>query len=321
MALVAFNREGFLREQLHSLVGQTRLPDEVIIGDDCSTDRTVDVIREFAARAPFRVCWYVNKRNQGYSRNLERAIQFCTGDIIVLCDDDDVCRPEKLEVTEEVLKHFPEAGLMISDSALVDDRMNSLGTTLWNTTRFTCEEAEVVLADPICTLARNFIAAGHVLAFRQSLKQYILPFPQQLPRGVFCDVWIALVLASVAEVVCVPRPLVAHRIHRDQIAGVRGLVTSDERRRARARERLGIGEFARLVEEVFDRVSARADTPLARRNLDRLIHWAGHMKMQSRLSRARYRRLLPIAHAVLVGRYRRYSRGLLTAARDLLVLQ
>jgi Glycosyl transferase family 2 len=321
VALVAYNRERFLTQQLRSILTQNRSPDELIIGDDASTDRTADVISAFAAQAPFPVRWYVNEHNEGYSRNLERAIQLCSGDVIVFCDDDDVCLPDKLRVTEEMFQRTLGTGLMISDSALADDQMNPLGITLWDTARFTRAHAEAVLRDPICILARHFIAAGHVLAFRRSLTHYILPFPQQLPPRIFCDVWIALVLASVVEVVCVPRPLVAHRLHGDQIAGVRAVVSSGERRRARARKRQEIGEFVRVVQEVIGRVSPLADTPLAKRNLEGLTHWAEHMKMQSQLSQARYRRLLPIAHAVLVGQYHRYSRGLLTAARDLLLLQ
>jgi glycosyltransferase involved in cell wall biosynthesis len=321
VALVAYNRERFLTQQLRSILNQNRSPDELIIGDDASTDRTANVISAFATQAPFPVRWYVNEHNEGYSRNLERAIQLCSGDVIVFCDDDDVCLPDKLRVTEDVFQRSPGTGLMIGDSALVDDQMNPLGLTLWDTARFTCANAEAVLKDPICILARHFIAAGHVMAFRQSLTQYILPFPEQLPPKIFCDVWIALILASVAEVVCVPRPLVAHRLHGDQIAGVRAVVSPDERRVVRALKRQDIGEFVRLVQEVIGRVSALTDTPLAKRNLQGLTRWAEHLKMQARLSPARYRRLLPVARAVLVGQYHRYSRGFLTAARDLLLLR
>jgi glycosyltransferase involved in cell wall biosynthesis len=320
VALVAYNRECFLRKQLESIIAQKRLPDELIIGDDCSTDRTAEIISDFASRAPFPVHWYVNESNHGYSRNLEHAIQLCSGDVIVFCDDDDVCLPEKLQVTEEEFLGSPATGLMVSDSTLVDEQLNPLGMTLWGATRFTTREAGTLLENPISTLAKHFIAAGHTIAFRASLKPHIMPFPQKLPPRVFCDVWIALVLASLTNVACLSRPLVLHRLHGKQIAGVQTLASSQKRIGFRSRERERIAEFVPLVEEVIGRVSTIADTPLSERNLERLTHWAEHMKMQSQLSQAKRRRLLPIAHALLTGGYHRYSRGLLTAARDLLLL-
>jgi hypothetical protein len=264
------------------------------------------------------VRWYVNERNEGYSRNLEHAVELCSGDVIVLCDDDDVCLPEKLRITEVEFERSA-AGLMISNAALVDDERNPLGITLWDSVRFTGGQIEAVPQDPIRTLARHFVAAGHVMAFRGGLRRYFLPFPQ-LPPGVFCDVWIALVLASVTRVICVQQPLVEHRLHSGQIAGVRTLASSTERSEARSGDRRRIAEFIPLVEEVIGRVSMLADGPLAERNLRNLRQWADHMEMQSRLPQSKHRRLSRIVQALLAGRYHRYSRGFFTAARDLLLL-
>lgn len=321
IALVAYNRERFLRKQLESIVAQSRIPDEVIIGDDCSTDRTAEIISDFAAHAPFPVHWYVNHCNQGYDRNLEYAIQRCSGDVIVFCDDDDVCLPEKLRVTEQEFLRSPSTGLMVSDSTLVDERLNPLGTTLWEAARFPRRKAGPALSDPIPTLARHFIAAGHVIAFRTALKARILPFPQKFPSDAHADIWIALVLASIADVTCVSTSLVLHRLHRGQNSGVGQLIPLRRKlTRIRSQERDKTAQFVLLVEEVIGRVSTLTDAPLARRNLESLTRWADHMKMYLELPVRRYSRLLPIGQALLTGRYHRYSRGFLTAARDLLLL-
>jgi hypothetical protein len=315
----AYNRADFLAEQCESLLAQSRPPDELIVGDDCSTDRTLEVIRTFAARAPFPVHWYVNERNQGYNRNLEHAIGLCSGDVIVLCDDDDVCLPEKLRVTEREFLVSPSAGLMVGNSALVDEKLNPLGVTLWGASRLPARK--VILAEPICTLAKHFMANGHVISFRASLKPYILPFPPQFPSHIFCDIWISLVLASIANVICIPDPLVLHRLHSGQIAGVQTLGPSGERvRNIRSGEREKIARFVPLVEEVISRVAERSDGLVARRNLKTLTSWTAHLKMQSKLPAPRLSRVLSIASALLSGSYHRYSRGFLTAARDLLIL-
>ena len=181
IALLAYNRERFLAKQLESIVAQSRLPDELVIGDDCSTDRTAEIISDFAAHAPFPVHWYVNESNQGFSRNAEHAIQLCSGDVIVFCDDDDVCLPEKLQVTEEEFLGSPATGLMVSNSALVGEKLSPSGITLWDAHKFTAREAEAVLKDPISYPGQPFHRLlGTSISFRASLRDYILPFPRNL---------------------------------------------------------------------------------------------------------------------------------------------
>jgi len=82
IALCTYNGEKFLAEQLKSIAGQTRLPDELVICDDCSQDATVDIVRGFAKVAPFSVRLLTNKTNAGSTKNFERAISLCEGDII-----------------------------------------------------------------------------------------------------------------------------------------------------------------------------------------------------------------------------------------------
>ena len=55
IALCTYNGEQFLSRQLESIQQQTRAPDELIVCDDCSTDRTIEILRDFAALAPFPV--------------------------------------------------------------------------------------------------------------------------------------------------------------------------------------------------------------------------------------------------------------------------
>ena len=319
IALATHNRERFLAGQLESIAAQRRLPDELVIGDDCSTDRSVEIIRRFAARAPFPVRWYVNGLNRGCSHNFESVIERCSGDLVIFCDDDDVCLPDKLKVTESEFLDSPEAGLMMSNSTLVDEGLTPLGVTLWDAAKLTLRSRNA-LRDPISTLAKHFVGAGHVLAFRTHLKRYILPFPREFPPLVFFDVWITFVLASIVKIICNPQSLVLHRLHEGQIVGVESLA-SEKRKEQRSHERKRIASLTPLVEEVIRRVSSISDAPLGKTHLRSLVAWAALMKMQSELPSKKSERLIPIARSILTGHYHRYSRGFLTAARDLLILR
>ena len=82
IALGTYNGAKFLPEQLESISAQAALPEELVVSDDCSTDETVAIIREFARRAPFPVKLNVNQKNLGSTGNFAEAIALCTGDAI-----------------------------------------------------------------------------------------------------------------------------------------------------------------------------------------------------------------------------------------------
>ena len=96
IAMTTFNGARFLASQLQSLLAQTLPPFELVIIDDCSTDDTVSILREFARQAPFSVLIFENEKNIGYKANFMACIELCSGDLIAFCDQDDVWKPTKL---------------------------------------------------------------------------------------------------------------------------------------------------------------------------------------------------------------------------------
>ena len=81
IALCTKNGARFLTEQLASFRRQTRLPDELVICDDCSNDGTIEIIKRFAETSAFPVLFNRNENNLGSTVNFERAISLCAGDI------------------------------------------------------------------------------------------------------------------------------------------------------------------------------------------------------------------------------------------------
>lgn len=82
VALCTFNGEKFIAQQLQSIVNQTIMPDEIIVCDDCSKDRTVNIIRETLKDYNGHWQFVCNQENLGYKKNFEKAIGLCQGDII-----------------------------------------------------------------------------------------------------------------------------------------------------------------------------------------------------------------------------------------------
>jgi len=109
IALATFNGATYLAEQLDSIKRQSLQPVELIISDDASTDGTAEIARRFAREAGFEVKVDVHPKLPGYNENFIRAIMQCTGDVVALCDQDDVWADNKLEA----------AGAEFRDAAVV----------------------------------------------------------------------------------------------------------------------------------------------------------------------------------------------------------
>ena len=101
VAMATYNGQKFIREQLDSLAAQQRLPSELIITDDASSDKTVVIAEQFAKTAPFPVHVHGHDNRLGYRANFMRAASLCTSDVIAFCDQDDVWSPQKLALCIE----------------------------------------------------------------------------------------------------------------------------------------------------------------------------------------------------------------------------
>ena len=96
IAMATYNGGQFIQEQLDSLALQTVLPYELIVTDDGSTDRTVQIVQSFAEKSPFPVYIYINDQRLGYADNFLKAASLCEGEFVSFCDQDDVWNLTKL---------------------------------------------------------------------------------------------------------------------------------------------------------------------------------------------------------------------------------
>lgn len=95
IAIATYNGGKFLQEQLNSLLNQTYKNIEIVVSDDGSTDNTQLILKEYEKKDK-RIRWSVNPNPQGFIKNFERAISLCSGEIIFLCDQDDIWYKDKI---------------------------------------------------------------------------------------------------------------------------------------------------------------------------------------------------------------------------------
>lgn len=107
--MTAYNRERYIGDAIRSVLESTYTNIELIIVDDVSSDRTVDIALEFA-KTDNRVKVFVNEKNLGDYPNRNRAASYATGKYIKYLDADDMMYDFGLDVMVRYTERFPEAG-------------------------------------------------------------------------------------------------------------------------------------------------------------------------------------------------------------------
>jgi glycosyltransferase involved in cell wall biosynthesis len=96
IGIVAYNQEEFIAEAIQSAIDQEYRPLEIIVADDCSSDRTPEIIRDFFERHPGLVIPAIGQENLGVTGNSNRALGLCHGEYVNMLGGDDVLLPNKI---------------------------------------------------------------------------------------------------------------------------------------------------------------------------------------------------------------------------------
>lgn len=208
VAMAAYNGELYITEQLESILAQLEKDDEVIVSDDnpgSAMSRLVLKLAESDSRIR-----YVEGSSKGVIKNFENAIAKTTGDIIFLADQDDVWLPGKVDA---VKREFEKGAILVMhDAKVVDAQL-----------RVTCEsffKTHKSHKGYLYNVWRNSYM-GCCMAFDKSLKERILPFPENLPMH---DQYIGLQaentrLESKGKVVLLDTPYLLYRQHGNNVTG------------------------------------------------------------------------------------------------------
>ena len=208
VCLATYNGEKFITRQLDSLVNQLTESDQIIVVDDGLKDQTVDLIKE---KYGDRVEIHVNDKNVGAIKNFEKAISLAKGDILFLCDQDDIWEDHKVK---KVLLAFNDqrADLVIHDAQVVDGNLESLHPS-WN--KYNGNDVNQGL---IGNIKKNAFT-GAMMAFRKDLVPNIFPFPPSIEMH---DQWIALVcMLEKKNIVYIDESLMKYVRHGGNVTGMK----------------------------------------------------------------------------------------------------
>lgn len=221
IALCTYNGAKYLQPLLDSVLAQTYQNIEIVVVDDCSTDNTYDMLAAYARENP-NIRLYKNESNLGFVKNFERALNYCTGELIALCDQDDIWLANKIELQVNALG---DNVLLYHDSEFVSEdgvTLNKKMSDLFNFYRG--DQPEVFLL--------SNCVSGHSILVKREIIKYALP----LNEGLYHDWWIAYVATNHGSVDYIPECLVKYRQHEKSDTDLLWIKSDDKYRKMSSTE-------------------------------------------------------------------------------------
>ena len=258
VAMATYNGQDYIKEQLVSILNQNKRVDEIVICDDCSTDNTINIIKEFLEEnSNLDIRLFINKENVGYKINFKKALSYCKGEYIFLCDQDDIWLANKVEKMIGIMETNNNIKVLASSYELIDSNGNitKSNTSLYKhdvkqdtLKRITFEELVVGNSFQGCSLC---IRAEINDKFQTHFNEY------------FHHDWLLNIYASeVNGMYFYNEPLFQYRIHEKNAIGLSGLapvtydVKSLEGRLKTAKESLNnLKQLEYIDEDVYGNIS------------------------------------------------------------------
>lgn len=194
VCLASYNGEKYIKSQIESILFQLGDFDEIIVSDDSSTDRTLDIIRSLNDK---RIKIFPDQKFHSPIYNFENAIKQATGDYIFLSDQDDIWLDNKVEICLNELETYD---LVVSDCRVVDKQLNVIYPSF--------HKIHNSKGGFLNNLYRNSYM-GCCIAFRRSVLDYVLPFPKKL--SVYHEGWICSLVDIKGKLYFLPTPLILYR--------------------------------------------------------------------------------------------------------------
>lgn len=201
VAIAAYNGEKYISQQLKSILDNLSDSDEVIVSDDGSQDRTLEIVRSFQDPR----IKIIHGPSKGVVKNFENAISACSGDVIFLSDQDDVWKPGKVQ---SVLAHIEKTGCtcVIHDAEIVDKNLKVISPSYFQYRHI--KEGNFY----------NIVRPGYLgccMAFTKNMKEHILPIPPHIQMH---DRWIGAVCGKYGKNAFLYKPLMYYRRHDENVS-------------------------------------------------------------------------------------------------------
>ncbi len=205
--IAAYNSELYIRESLESIIKQTYRNLEIVVSDDCSSDKTIDIVKTYL-RKDKRIKLLTNEKNLGIAGNMNKGILSCNGDFIAILDGDDWAYEDRIERQVEVMKD-PQIVLCSGYMDICDEDLNFQTTREYPVTDTKIRKA-MVRYDPISHPASMWK--------REALLKTTL-YNDNFP--ICRDYDLIVRISEFGKYRNVPKPLIKYRVRKESETGKR----------------------------------------------------------------------------------------------------
>ena len=248
--LATYNGEKYIKEQVESILNQTYENIQIIISDDCSTDNTRQVLKEYENNEKIKV--FYQEKNLGYVKNFEFLLKQVKSNLYMLSDQDDVWKKEKVEKSVEKIES-EKLDLVFGDLEVVDENLNTLYKS-YNRYMHLIHKIKKYQKDYRLQYLYNCMT-GCTIISRKNWIDKVLPFPTD-SKYMIHDYWLGLVIALNGKVGYIEEPYILYRQHgKNQVGSKKASKTAsklEEVRNISINTRIGTFETYVMHEEIFD---------------------------------------------------------------------
>ena len=193
-----YNRENYIKSSLESLLCQTFKDFEIIIIDDCSTDKSVEIIESYSDN---RIKLIKNKENKGITYNLNRAIELSQGEYIARMDDDDICLPNRLECQVKFLDKHKKVDLVCSQALFFGDKEGPTSLLINN-----------------CNYIKNYLCYRNIIVHPSVMfrKSSDIRYDENYIKAQDSEAWFREFVINGKNVAYISKPLLNYRHHSGQ---------------------------------------------------------------------------------------------------------
>lgn len=214
--LATYNGEKYLKCQLDSILNQTHKNIRLLINDDCSTDNTRAILKEYEEKDD-RIKVKYNEKNLGYVKNFEDLLKRVENKYFALSDQDDFWKEEKIEKSLNKLLE-EDADLVFTDLEPVDEKLNTITPSM---VRFMQMDKNIKKhQDYKSVFLRNCVTGCTILSKKELINEYI-PIPTKEPM--VHDWWMALIISQIGKITFLDEPTIKYRQHGNNQLGIYGM--------------------------------------------------------------------------------------------------
>jgi glycosyltransferase involved in cell wall biosynthesis len=207
VCMITYNHESYIREAIEGVLMQkTNFPIELIIGEDCSTDNTRKIVREYENKYPEIIVAQYPETNRGMMKNFTTVLQSARGKYIALCEGDDYWTdPLKLQKQVDFLEENPDCSFCFHASKTIRNN---------NPVNYLIHKPKKIPADNKFEIKNAILNGGGFMATNSMVfhREHILKRPDWMNKSTVGDLPLMLHLASKGKIGYIDNVMSVYRV-------------------------------------------------------------------------------------------------------------